>query len=651
MAQLLTGALAQVDQARDQLRAGHPELAAGLGGRGGAGGSGEAPVMLGRVDIDLAHLLKRGHGAHDGWFEMDGGVCSLHLSLNHVLQKRGGGDESDDEPLPLPTNAVMLRIYCQSSPPFAQTSRSNGWIDMNRSVIAGDRVLVRRALAAWLAHARRRFQLRRLLATFLSSSQANMQLAVFEGWRIAAAASAAAGSDEESVGSQGGPWVPAPTTLLFPHNHREKAERRRRSLSRIATAPPPSAERRQMWQQEEKSERERIREMGTVWPAAWAASEVATVAHRLEEQATAFWMGRTLTAAFGTWHTRTVQEGAMRFAAQRRVSALLRAAVRRWLAAARAAREIYFAQAWYEEHAWHWIGAAAMRRWVALVDRCAQRRSTLEEAVMMCNVRVAARSFSCWRVVCAQMQALRDGCAVFGRQREINLARRALAAWCAWSGGAALLDGRLGAQAAAADIARQSGGGTALPLYHPRSRPAVHCFLTSLGEPRVVATHHHKGALRIPGNRLWQARQFGNALDGADQGQNLSLAVKAACVALPLRCWREYVLVRRVRWKHNDRVALRCRALRAFCALCAWRGVACHQWARDLLGARASAIWYRVWRGRVRCELRLPLASRHEWERFWAQVERAGGLATLRCSPAALGESVRQPSPPRPKRK
>ena len=27
MAQLLTGALAQVDQARDQLRAGHPELA------------------------------------------------------------------------------------------------------------------------------------------------------------------------------------------------------------------------------------------------------------------------------------------------------------------------------------------------------------------------------------------------------------------------------------------------------------------------------------------------------------------------------------------------------------------------------------------------------------------------------------------------
>ena len=59
MAQLLTGALAQVDQARDQLRAGHPELAAGLGGRGGAGGSGEAPVMLGRVDIDLAHLLKK----------------------------------------------------------------------------------------------------------------------------------------------------------------------------------------------------------------------------------------------------------------------------------------------------------------------------------------------------------------------------------------------------------------------------------------------------------------------------------------------------------------------------------------------------------------------------------------------------------------
>ena len=143
MAQLLTGALAQVDQARDQLRAGHPELAAGLGGRGGAGGSGEAPVMLGRVDIDLAHLLKKvshhdiaaiwvaffsrwqryrgcqGHGAHDGWFEMDGGVCSLHLSLNHVLQKRGGGDESDDEPLPLPTNAVMLRIYCQSGPPLA----------------------------------------------------------------------------------------------------------------------------------------------------------------------------------------------------------------------------------------------------------------------------------------------------------------------------------------------------------------------------------------------------------------------------------------------------------------------------------------------------------------------------------------------------
>ena len=41
-------------------------------------------------------------------------------------------------------------------------------------------MLVRRALAAWLAHARRRFELRRLLATFLSSSQANIQLAVFE---------------------------------------------------------------------------------------------------------------------------------------------------------------------------------------------------------------------------------------------------------------------------------------------------------------------------------------------------------------------------------------------------------------------------------------------------------------------------------------
>ena len=38
-------------------------------------------------------------------------------------------------------------------------------------------------MAAWLAHARRRFQLRRLLATFLSSSQANIQLRY--RWEIA----------------------------------------------------------------------------------------------------------------------------------------------------------------------------------------------------------------------------------------------------------------------------------------------------------------------------------------------------------------------------------------------------------------------------------------------------------------------------------
>ena len=56
MAQLLTGALAQVDQARDQLRAGHPELAAGLGGRGGAGTrgqrSGRRALLHAEVEVD-----------------------------------------------------------------------------------------------------------------------------------------------------------------------------------------------------------------------------------------------------------------------------------------------------------------------------------------------------------------------------------------------------------------------------------------------------------------------------------------------------------------------------------------------------------------------------------------------------------------------
>ena len=180
----------------------------------------------------------------------------------------------------------------------------------------------------------------------------------------------------------------APGSLLFPHNHRAKAERRRRSLAKYAEQgrqmPRPHeiiedmslgaedisaitrdgsiSERRAV----DESQRPRLsplRVMGAVWPAAWAETEVATVLHRLDEQALSFYHGHILVKSFSMWHTHAVQGGALRYAAARRVSALLRATIKRWRAVAREARESFFAQAWFAEHYRHWATAAAFRRW------------------------------------------------------------------------------------------------------------------------------------------------------------------------------------------------------------------------------------------------------------------------------------------------
>ena len=73
--------------------------------------------------------------------------------------------------------------------------------------------------------------------------------------------------------------------------------------------------------------------------------------------------GHVLVTSFGIWYTHAVQGGALRYAAAQRVSALLRATLKRWSIVAREAREIFFAQAWFGEHYEHWAMAAAIRRW------------------------------------------------------------------------------------------------------------------------------------------------------------------------------------------------------------------------------------------------------------------------------------------------
>lgn len=177
---------------------------------------------------------------------------------------------------------------------------------------------------------------------------------------------------------------PAPGILLFPHNHRAKAERRRRSLAKYADqgrrVPRPHAilEDMSLGMSRISTSTSRsvaadcdaarphlspLRVMGAVWPAAWAETEVATVLHRLDEQALSFHHGHVLVKSFGDWYTHAVQGSALRYAAARRISALLRATLKRWRTVAREAREMFFADAWFAEHYKHWAMAAAVRRW------------------------------------------------------------------------------------------------------------------------------------------------------------------------------------------------------------------------------------------------------------------------------------------------
>ena len=160
-----------------------------------------------------------------------------------------------------------------------------------------------------------------------------------------------------------------------------------------------------------------------------------------------------------------------------------------------------------------------------------------------------------------------------------------------------MLDGRAGAAAAAADVhqqvqaarAQHSVAALAAAEAAAKTQPVVHCFLSALGQPRVVATHHHPPAVAWAGRRMWHTV-------GGHPHSELPTAMRLGVLALPFRCWREYCIVRReheqltsvacahcdvtpllrtlpLRLVHGSSLTacLRFQVLRAFCALRAWQ--------------------------------------------------------------------------------
>jgi|EP01044_Picomonas_judraskeda_P022372 hypothetical protein len=153
-----------------------------------------------------------------------------------------------------------------------------------------------------------------------------------------------------------------------------------------------------------------LRVMGAVWPAAWSETEVATVLHRLEEQAVSFRHGHVLVKSFGLWHTHAVQGGALRYAAAQRVSALLRATMKRWRTVARESSEMFFARAWFAEHCEHWAMVAAIRRWHEAAVWLAYTHRAMLVGRKLGALRLRASAYKCWRQVTISLQRLREGC-------------------------------------------------------------------------------------------------------------------------------------------------------------------------------------------------------------------------------------------------
>lgn len=562
-------------------------------------------ICLGRAEIDSLYLLQTGAGTYQGWFELSNGAASLHLSL-HFVAAAADGDESDDEKGEfLPVNAVMLRIY---------------W----------DRLLCKRAWLGWRSNFDDGKRLRDLLKGCVSTWMNRMLHKAFETWwegtialafshmaapeegrgrqrsrdrrrrssgygsgyesarQEAAMARLSAEREQREAAERARRWEPAPGTLLFPHNHKGKAERRRRSLAKYAEQGRQVPRPHQIIEDLEDSSEQhgdhtvsRLRVMGAVWPAAWAEKEVSSLAYRLEEQAISFWHGHVLAQSFSLWHTHAVRGGALRYAAARRVSVLLRVTLRRWRGMARDSRELFFARAWYEEHSWHWIAVGALKRWRETAAWLGYSRRATHVGRRLGLMRMRGRLLSCWRQVTVALRRLREGSDALCWERRRGRARRMLRAWASWSGGQALLDGRAGAAAAAADLAEQvkaaraDGGVAALVQAEAaaKTEPIVHCFLTGLGQPRIVATRHHPLAVARAGRNMWMGSSSSNSSGGdgpSGSGLELPRKMRLAVLALPVRCWREWLAVRREVARKRSVARAHCDVLRVFCALRAW---------------------------------------------------------------------------------
>jgi hypothetical protein len=278
-------------------------------------------------------------------------------------------------------------------------------------------------------------------------------------------------------------------------------------------------------------------------------------------------------------------------------------------------------------------------------------------------LRLRAAALKHWRQVTKSLHRLREGCDALCWERQRSLARRMLRAWGAWAGGQALLDGRAGAAAAAADIdqhmkaARADGGVAAVAeaaaaAAATKTQPVVHCFLTSLGQPRVVATHHHPPAVALAGQHIWTAVaaeadtelsiHYGTSSAHLAFKRRLPRAMRKAVLALPVRCWHEWTVARRVAIRDRGIAKAHGDVIRVFCALRAW--ALQHQQQqqqpnadrrpqhkhvvptivrrRGRVEAGAERVWYVFWRNRMRSELQLPLVTRHEWDAFWSHVPR-----------------------------
>lgn len=302
-----------------------------------------------------------------------------------------------------------------------------------------------------------------------------------------------------------------------------------------------------------------------------------------------------------------------------------------------------------------------------LVTVCIILRNVFEPAATLRLRAATLRCCQCWRRVTIALHRLREGCDALCWERQRCMARRMLRAWGAWAGGQALLDGRAGVTAAAADVeqqmkaARAEGGVAALAEAEAiaKTRPVVHCFLTSLGQPRIVATHHHPPAVSLAGRHMWTAvvAETGSELSIEYPASSAELlfkrqlprAMRIGVLALPVRCWREWAVVRRGAVRDRSIAKAHGDVIRVYCALRAWAlqhqctaraGAAAEQQQRsagslpqhEAVSTRirqrgraetaAERVWYIFWRNRMRCELQLQLVTRHEWNSFWTHIPR-----------------------------